>query len=62
MKKEIIVIFVLLLPLTLYAQEVLDTAYCRIQYDMVYQLDTVSHSMERSDLIYLDIGQNYSKC
>lgn len=62
MKKEIIVIIVLLLPLTLYAQEVLDTAYCRIQYDMVYQLDTVSHSMERSDLIYLDIGQNYSKC
>ena len=40
----------------------LDYAYLQAQYSMTYQLNTISQSIGREDLIYLDIGKDFSKC
>lgn len=49
-------------PICARTQTVSDSAFMRAQYEMTYQLDTVSFGMERKDLIVLDIGKNVSKC
>lgn len=44
-------------PICARTQTVSDSAFMRAQYEMTYQLDTVSFGMERKDLIVLDIGK-----
>jgi GLPGLI family protein len=44
------------------AQKTLDNAYLRCTYDFVYLKDTLSNKKTDKDILYLQIGQEYSKC
>lgn len=58
---DIIVIAVFFLGKPLFAQEILDIAHYRFQYEYSYHFDTLNKNDVRNDLIILQVGQNVSK-
>ncbi|MBW6479174.1 MAG: GLPGLI family protein [Bacteroidales bacterium] len=58
---HIIVIAVFFLGKPLFAQEVLDKAHYKFQYEFSYHFDTLNKNDVRNDLIILQVGQNVSK-
>ncbi|TVQ20124.1 MAG: hypothetical protein EA361_00305, partial [Bacteroidetes bacterium] len=56
-----LIIIAMIMSLQAFAQEELDKAEYRFQYEYAWEFDTLTYNDTREDLIILQVGQNISK-